>query len=66
MGEVFLYDNGGTFAVERQDYRAGVEYSFFQSFVAGLAFRSVDFSQVEPTFTDYDTRIVDLSVGLRW
>ena len=66
MGEVFLYDNGGTFAVERQDYRAGVEYTFFQSFVAGLSLRSVDFSQGETTFNDYDTRIVDFSLGYRW
>jgi hypothetical protein len=66
VGEVFLYDNGGTFAVERQDYRAGVEYAFLESFVAGLSFRSIDFSQGETTFNDYDTRIVDFSLGYRW
>ncbi len=36
-----------------------------ESFVAGLAFRSVDFSQGGTTFNDSDTRIVDLSVGYR-
>lgn len=66
VGEIFLYDNGGTFAVERQDYRAGVEYNFFDSLVAGLAFRSVDYSQGSTSFNDYDARIVDFSLGYRW
>jgi len=66
VGSAYLYENTGTFGVDRQDYRAGVEYLFPRGALIGLGYRSVDYSQDEFDLNDYDAEIVDFSIGYRW
>ena len=66
VGSVYLYDNTGTFGVERQDYRGAIEYVFLEKYVVGLAYRTINFEEDNFGFNDYDADVIDLSVGYRW
>jgi hypothetical protein len=65
-GSFRLYDNSGSFGVERDDLRAFVDYLFPAGYTAGLAYRTVDYSEDASSLEDYDADIIELSVGYRW
>ena len=52
--------------MERDDARAGLEYTFLGSYVVGLSFRNVDYAEADASLNDYDADIGELSAGYRW
>jgi hypothetical protein len=61
-----LYDNGGSFAVERDDLQAFVEIDLSKNYLLGLAYRTIDYDEGEFNFDDYDADIAELSIGYRF
>ncbi len=65
-GEARLYDNSGTFGVERDDYRLYGEYHFVQGYLVRVGYRTIDYNEKAYNFDDYDADILDFGVGLTW
>lgn len=61
-----LYDNSGTFGVERDDLRAYFEVDCGENYLVNLAYRTIDFNEKDFNFDDYDADIVEVSVGYRF
>ncbi len=65
-GDFRLYDNSGTFGVERDDYRGWVEVGIGDGYLVHLGYRTIDFNETRFDFDDYDADIAELSIGYRW
>ncbi len=65
-GSFRLYDNSGSFGVERDDLRLFVDHVFAAGYTAGLAWRTIDYSEDASGLEDYDADVLELSVGYRW
>lgn len=65
-GSFYLYENDGSFALERDDLRLFVDYLFPQGTTVGVAYRTVDYDEADFAFDDYDADILEVSVGYRW
>ncbi len=64
-GNVYFYDNAGSFALQREDLRAFVECAFTDHYVGGISYRRVDYDEGLFDFDDYSADIVELTVGYR-
>ena len=65
-GDARLYSNDGTFGLDRDDYRAFVEYAFPAGYLVRVGYRTVDYNEDQYSFDDYDADIAELGVGFRW
>ncbi|HMB54154.1 MAG TPA: hypothetical protein VKU40_12615 [Thermoanaerobaculia bacterium] len=65
-GSLRLYENDGSFGLERDDFRAYVDYVFEAGYTVGLAYRTVDYDEETFNFDDYDADVIEASVGYRW
>jgi len=61
-----LYDNSGTFGIERDDLRGWVEIGFGDGYLVGLSYRTMSYDEDLYNFDDYDADIAELSIGYRW
>lgn len=61
-----LYENSGSFGIERDDYRGWVEYEIGEGYLVHLGYRTIDFDEVDFDFDDYDAEILEISFGYRW
>lgn len=61
-----LYENSGSFGIERDDYRGWVEYEIGTGYLIHLGYRTIDFNEVEFDWDDYDADILEISFGYRW
>ena len=58
------YENAGSYALERDDWRAFVEVALRGNYLLQLAKRSIDYD--EDGFDDYNAELVELALGYRW
>jgi hypothetical protein len=65
-GDFRLYDNAGSFALDRSDVRAFVELTLKERYLLNLAYRTIDYDEDRFNFDDYDADIVELGIGYRW
>lgn len=65
-GEARLYENDGSFGVERDDYRLFGEYQYASGFLWRASYRTVDYDEESFDFDDYDADIFDFGVGFSW
>jgi hypothetical protein len=63
-GSFRWYDNGGSFAVARDDARLFVEGLVGEGYQWHLAYRTVDFS--EGGIESFDADVFEVAVGMRW
>lgn len=61
-----LYENAGTFGLERDDLRGFVEVDLARGYLVQAAYRTVDYEEEAASFDDYDADILELSVGYRF
>lgn len=59
-----FYDGEGSRDIERDDWRTFVEFAAGNDYLMAVSFRDIDYS--EDLYDDYDARILEVSVGLRW
>lgn len=65
-GRALLYENTGTFGLERDDISCFVEVDLKEGYLVNLAYRTVDYEEEVASFDDYDADIVEVSVGYRF
>jgi len=65
-GSFLLYENDGSFPIERDDLRAFVEYAWAEGYATRLGWRTIDFEEGAFGFESYDADILELSLGYRW
>ncbi len=65
-GDFRLYENSGSFGIERDDYRGWVEFAVAESYLVHLGYRTIDFDETGFDFDDYDADIAEISFGYRW
>lgn len=65
-GSFRLYDNSGTFGVERTDLRGWIEIPFLHSYLLHLGLRSLDYDEKGFDLDDYDATIAEVSIGYQW
>ena len=65
-GSFLLYQNDGSFPIERDDLRAFVEYLWTAGYTTRVGYRTVDFEEGAFGFESYDADILELSLGYRW
>lgn len=61
-----LYDNDGSFAVERDDLRLWVERRFAAGYSVGGTYRTVDYQEGTFRLDDYEADVIELFLGWRW
>lgn len=64
--DVRLYDNDGSFGLEREDVRGYFELDVCESYLVNLAYRTVDYEEDQFSFDDYSADIIEVSVGYRF
>jgi len=65
-GDFRLYDNTGSFGIERDDLRGWVEIGVGNGYLLHVGYRTIDYDEKRVDFDDYDADIAELSVGYRW
>lgn len=65
-GMARLYDNDGSFALERDDYRAFVDLTLEGGYLVHFGYRTVDYDEQTFNFDDYDADIAEIGVGYRF
>ena len=65
-GSFRLYDNSGSFGLERADLRGWIEVPFLNSYLVHLGIRSLDYDEKGFDLDDYDATIAEASVGYQW
>lgn len=65
-GDFRLYDNSGSWEVERQDYRGWVEVGVGRAYLVHFGYRVVDYDEIGFDFDDYDANIAEISFGYHW
>lgn len=63
-GSLRSYENQGSFAVERDDWRAFLAHVINDSYSVEFSYRSIDY--VEDLFDDFDADILEAAVRLSW
>ena len=61
-----LYENDGSFALEREEYRAFLETRLMSKYLLGLTYRTIDYDEVAESFDDYSADIAEISIGYRF
>lgn len=61
-----LYENDGSFGVERDDYKLFGEYRYASGFLWRASYRTVDYDEERFDFDDYDADVFDFGVGFSW
>lgn len=61
-----LYENDGSFGLERDDWRAFVDWALGSGYLAHLAYRTVDYDEERFSFDDYDADIIEIGIGYRF
>ncbi len=65
-GDFRLYDNSGTFGIERDDLRGWVEFGVGDGYLVHLGYRTIDYDEKLDDFDDYDADIAEVSIGYQW
>ncbi len=65
-GDYRVYNNDGSFPIDRDDYKAFGEYEFPQGYLVRLAYRHIKYNEGDFNFDDYDANIFDFGVGYTW
>lgn len=65
-GDAVLYDNAGSFGLARDDLRGYVEVGFLEGYQARLGYRTIDYTEDDFDFDDYDADMLELSIGYGW
>jgi len=63
-GQARIYDNKGSYPLQRDDWRGFVEIAMGRGYVLQIAERRIDY--VEDGFDDFDARLSEIAVGYRW
>jgi|CXWL01.1.fsa_nt_gi hypothetical protein len=61
-----LYENDGSFAMERDDFRGYVEYDVTERYLLRIAHRTVDYNEIRANFDDYNADITEFGIGYRF
>lgn len=61
-----LYENDGSFGLERDEVRTFAEFRLRSDYLLGFAYRSLDYDERDQNFDDYDADIVELTIGYRF
>jgi hypothetical protein len=61
-----IFQNDGSFGLERTDYRGYFEVSFGPSYVLHVGYRTVDYDEDTYDFDDYDANLAELAFGYRY
>lgn len=64
--EARLYENDGSFGLERDDYKLFGEFQYASGFLWRASYRTVDYDEDAFDFDDYDADIFDFGVGFTW
>ena len=62
-GNIQIYDNNGSFATDRQDISAFVEFDLPRDYSVRSAYRNIDYNE---DLEDYDADILEIAFGLDW
>ena len=65
-GDFRLYDNSGSFALARDDYRLYADIGVCKTYVLHLGYRMIDYDEDASNFDDYDADIIEVGVGYTW
>ena len=65
-GDFRLYENDGSFGLERDDYRGYIEVPVFGDYSLQIGYRSVDYDETEFNFDDYDADMLEFALGYSW
>jgi hypothetical protein len=65
-GALRLYDNDGSFALDRDDGSVFVEIELPRGYLLRASWRRVDYDEDGSAIDDYRARIAELAVGYRW
>ncbi len=65
-GQYAVYSNSGSFALDRDDYKAFGEYKFTQGYLVRVAYRHIKYNEKAFNFDDYNANIYDFGVGYTW
>jgi hypothetical protein len=63
-GELRAYDNAGSFGLSRDDRRAFLDVDLGKSYVLRVGYRDLDYT--EDTYDDYDARLLEVALRVRW
>lgn len=63
-GSFRLYENEGSFPLERDDLRGFVELELTEEYLLQVRYRDIEYD--EDRFDDYDARLLELALGMRW
>jgi hypothetical protein len=63
-GDLRSYDNRGSFALSRDDYRAFLDVRVSSNYSLQIAYRSVDY--VEDAYDEYDAELLEMAFGVGW
>jgi hypothetical protein len=64
--DVRVFQNDGSFGLDRSDYRGYVELALAPAYVLHLGYRSIDYDEDEFDFDDYDANLAELAFGYRY
>ncbi len=62
--DIRKYENDGSFAVNRDDFRAFVDVRLTDEYSLEVAYREFDY--LEDVFDDYDAEILEVAIRLNW
>ena len=62
----WLYENEGSFRLEREQARLYSEFGFGKGYVAHVGVRQIDYDEGLDNFDDFRADIAELAVGYRW
>lgn len=65
-GDLRLYNNEGSFPIERDDWSVMAEADVGKSYLVHLGYRSIDYDETGIDFDDYDAEIFELALGYSW
>ncbi len=65
-GDLRMYENDGSFGLERDDFRGYVEVSVFKDYSLQIGYRIVDYNETDFDFDDYDADMIDVGIGYSW
>jgi hypothetical protein len=63
-GELRTYDNTGSFKIARDDYRAFLDVELRGPYAVRIAYRDLDYT--EDAYDNYDARLLEVALRLRW
>lgn len=64
-GDLRFYDNEGSYALTRDDWRIYVEVTF-DDYLVNIGYRSVDYAETMFGFNNYDASMLEASIGYVW